>query len=112
MAFCTLVTGSTIAASENPRGATSTGPATLRVTVRAWSARWMTTSSFTGAAFRSDVEGVDDALDHEVPAVDEDEEEDLEGEGDDDRGGHHHPHGNEHRRDDQVDDEEGQVNQK
>ena len=45
------------------------------------------------------------------PAIDQHEEDDLEGQGDNDRWEHHHAHGHQYRGDDHVDDEEGNENQ-
>src|SRR5215813_14269315 len=90
--------------------ATRNGPETLSVSVMAWMARWVTVSWFTGSS-ASGVEGSDEGLRHQVPAIHQHEQEDLERQGDEDRRQHHHPHGHERRRDDHVDDQEGQVDQ-
>ncbi len=54
---------------------------------------------------------LDEGLGDQVPAVDEDEQEDLERQRDEDGRQHHHAHRHQRRRDDEVDDQERQEDQ-
>src|SRR5690625_3473867 len=83
---------------------TRTGAASLAATVRPWVA-----TSSTTALSMSGPSGVgrDERRGDEAPAVDEDEEQELERQGDHRGRQHHHAHAHERRRDDEVDDEEG-----
>src|SRR5919199_303299 len=56
-------------------------------------------------------EAPDERRRDQVPAVDEDEQQDLERQGDEDRWQHHHPQRHERGAHDQVDDEERQEDQ-
>src|SRR3954467_642277 len=85
--------------------AASIGIATLKASVSALVARLTTTSWFMS------VEALDEGSGHEVPAVDQDERQDLERRRDEDGWQHHHAHRNQRRADDQVDDEERQEDQ-
>src|SRR3954467_2637029 len=85
--------------------AASIGIATLKASVSALVARLTTTSWFMS------VEALDEGSGHEVPAVDQDEEQDLERQRDEDGWQHHHAHRHQRRADDQVDDEEGEEDQ-
>src|SRR3954462_3121049 len=85
--------------------AASIGVASLNPSVSALVARLTTTSWFMS------VEALDEGSGPEVPAVDQDEEQDLERQRDEDGWQHHHPHRHERRADDQVDDEERQEDQ-
>src|SRR3954452_7469720 len=85
--------------------AASIGIATLKASVSALVARLTTTSWFMS------VEALDEGSGHEVPAVDEDEEQDLERGRDEDGRQHHHAHRHQGRAHDQVDDEEGKEDQ-
>src|SRR5579859_6556440 len=65
----------------------------------------------SAARLRSELsmeEALHEGTDHQVPSVHEDEEQDLERERDQEWREHHHPHGQQRRRDDQVDHQEGQ----
>src|SRR3954453_7502201 len=99
-------------------GSASSKPSSLALITR-----WIAMSPFTcdlswaylrrgsGARAQLGVEGVDDPLDGQGPAVHQHEQQDLERERDERRGQHHHPHGHERRRDDHVDDQERQEQQ-
>src|SRR3954466_6116905 len=87
------------------RPAASIGVASLNPSVSALVARLTTTSWFMS------VEALDEGSGHEVPAVDQDEEQDLERQRDEDGWQHHHAHRHQRRADDQVDDEERQEDQ-
>src|SRR6185437_11750120 len=94
----------------------SSGPATFSARLIACVARLTTVSWFIARLARvrrslASVEALHQRLDDEVPAVDEDEQQHLEGQGDEGRRQHDHPHAHQHRRDDQVDDQEGQAAQ-
>src|SRR3954468_10197840 len=89
------------------RPAAKIGSATFTATVIACITRLMTTSWFKAAS----VEALDERLGDEVPAVHQDEQQDLERQGDEDRRQHHHSHAHQGRRDDQVDDQERQEDQ-
>src|SRR5262245_64341240 len=66
--------------------ATRNGAETFSVTSIACTERWVIVSWFTEAS--SSVEGRHERLHHEVPAVHQHEEQDLERQGDEDRGQH------------------------
>src|SRR5436190_8987178 len=87
------------------RPAASIGMATLKASVSALVARLTTTSWFMS------VEALHERSGDEVPAVDQDEEQDLERQRDEDGWQHHHAHRHQRRADDQVDDEEGKEDQ-
>src|SRR3954451_8644444 len=87
------------------RPAASIGVATLKASVSALVARLTTTSWFMS------VEALHERSGDEVPAVDQDEEQDLERQRDEDGWQHHHAHRHQRRADDQVDDEERQEDQ-
>src|SRR3954451_104500 len=93
----------TIRPTERPTS--SSGSATLRASSIADTARLMTTSVSIS------VEAPDERGQDEVPAVHQDEQEDLERQRDEDRWQHHHPHRHQGRGDHQVDDQEGQEDQ-
>src|SRR3954469_15150596 len=93
----------TIRPTERPTS--SSGSATLRASSIADTARLMTTSVSIS------VEAPDERGQDEVPAVHQDEQEDLERERDEDRWQHHHPERHERRAHDEVDDEERQEDQ-
>src|SRR3954468_12355695 len=82
--------------------AASIGIATLKASVSALVARLTTTSWFMS------VEALDEGSGHEVPAVDQDEEQDLERQRDEDGRQHHHAHRHQGRADDYVDYQERQ----
>src|SRR3954471_16765841 len=85
--------------------AASIGVASLNPSVSALVARMTTTSWFMS------VEALHERSGDEVPAVDEDEEQDLERQRDEDGWQHHHAHRHQRRAHDQVDDEERQEDQ-
>src|SRR5256885_12590825 len=89
------------------RPARRIGRATFMATVTACITRLITTSWFMATS----VEALYERLGDEVPAVHQDEQEDLERERDEDGREHHHSHAHQGRRDDQVDDEERQEDQ-
>src|SRR5579875_2955984 len=92
--------------------ASSTGPATSTARVIAWVARLMTVSWFIGRRpSSSGVEARDERSGDQVPAADQDEQQDLERQRDERRWEHHHPHAHQRRGDDQVDDQERQEDQ-
>src|ERR1700735_5642115 len=85
------------------------GPAIFRARLMAWEARLTTVSWFTRELL---VKTLDECSDDQIPAVDQHEQEDLERQGDEGRRQHDHPHAHQRRRDDQVDDQERQEEQK
>src|SRR3954470_17599063 len=87
------------------RPAASIGVATLKASVSALVARLTTTSWFMS------VEALNERSGDEVPAVDQDEQQDLERERDEDGWQHHHAHRHQGRADDEVDDEERKEDQ-
>src|SRR3954447_18719109 len=93
----------TIRPTERPTS--SSGSATLRASSIADTARLMTTSVSIS------VEAPDERGQDEVPAVHQDEQEDLERERDEDRWQHHHPQRHERGAHDEVDHEERQEDQ-
>src|ERR1700722_18916910 len=88
--------------SPTARLTTRTGPASSAMSTSACDARWRTVVSSMGSV----VEGTEQRVDDERPAVDQDEEQDLEGEGDQRGREHVHAHRHHDRRDHQVDDHE------
>src|SRR4051794_17085194 len=100
----------------------STGSATLKASVSAAVERLTTTSwsiSGSSGAIRGGgdlpegplVKALHEGSGDEVPAVDQDEQQDLERERDEDGWQHHHAHRHQRRAHDQVDDEERQEDQ-
>src|SRR3954462_7018152 len=85
--------------------AASIGVASLNPSVSALVARLTTTSWFMS------VEALDEGSGDEVPAVDQDEEQDLERQRDEDGWQHHHAHRHQRRAHDEGDDEERQEDQ-
>src|SRR5271166_1852555 len=91
------------------RAASRSGPATFRASVMACEARLTTVSWFIRRLL---VEALNERLDDQVPAVDQDEQQDLERQRDERRREHDHAHAHQRRGDDQVDDQERQEDQK
>src|SRR4051812_6514993 len=87
------------------RPAASIGVATLKASVSALVARLTTTSWFMS------VEALHERAGDEVPAVDQDEQQDLERQRDEDGRQHHHAHAHQRRRHNEVDHEERQEDQ-
>src|SRR5581483_1842127 len=82
-----------------------TGPAILSASIIAWVARLMTVSWFIS------VKAQDQGVGDQVPAVDQDEQQDLERQGYEARRQHDHPHAHQGRADDQVYEQERQEDQ-
>src|SRR5271166_3899771 len=90
------------------RAASRSGPATFRASVMACEARLTTVSWFIRRLL---VEALNERLDDQVPAVDQDEQQDLERQRDERGRQHDHAHAHQGRGDDQVDDQERQEDQ-
>src|SRR5579875_2865784 len=90
------------------------GPATSKASVIACVARFTTVSWFIALLLRglASVEARDQRARDQVPAVDQDEQQDLEGHGDECRWEHDHAHTHQGRADYEVDDQERQEDQK
>src|SRR5208337_5473678 len=84
------------------------GPPTFSARLMAWDARLTTVSWFTALL---SVEALNERFDDQVPAVDQDEQQDLEWERDERRRQHDHAHAHQHRGDDQIDDQKRQEDQ-
>src|SRR5471030_961709 len=84
---CTTETPKPIARLANRIGAPS-----LVAKIMVSTAMWMTDWSFTWTPECSSVVARNEGLGDQVPAVDHDEQEQLERQGDHDRGQHHHAH--------------------
>src|ERR1019366_340934 len=91
------------------RPTSSSGPAIFSARLMACEARF-TRWRGSGAGFSS-VEALHEGFDDQVPAVDQDEQEDLERQRDEGGRQHDHAHAHQRRRDDQVDDQEWQEDQ-
>src|SRR6476661_1053651 len=104
---CTWVTAcSSETPKPMPRATRSTGMESLAARIIAW--RPMCTTSASVTVFpRPSVVALHEGGRDQAPAVDHDEEQQLEGQRDQGRGQHHHAHRHQHRADDDVDDEEG-----
>src|SRR5207248_10446015 len=91
--------------SDTPRPmarlTTRIGPASLAVTRMAWMA-----ISTTAEAVTASPEAREEGVDDEGPAVDHDEQQELERQRHQHRRQHHHAHRHQRRADDEVDDEE------
>src|SRR5919107_656628 len=97
----------TLTMRPTARPTSSSGSATFSASSIAATARLMTRS----LSIALGPEAAHEGRRHEVPAVHEDEQEDLERQGDEDRWQHHHPQRHERGAHDQVDDEERQEDQ-
>src|SRR6516225_4834983 len=94
-----------LTSSPTIRPTSRIGPAIFSASIIAWVARLMTVSWFIS------VEARHQRVDDQVPAVDQDEQQDLERQGYEARRQHHHPHTHQRRADDQVDEQERQEDQ-
>src|ERR1700683_2253068 len=100
-----------LTASPATSATISNGPAIFSARLMACEARLTTVSWFMARRLLG-VKALDERSDDQIPAVDEHEQQDLERQGDEGRRQHDHSHAHQGGRDDQVDDQERQEEQK